>query len=59
VEYADGEREFYDLTSDPYEQHNVAATLPAVTVDQLHAAVTALETCRGAAGCLAAGRLTG
>lgn len=59
VEYADGEREFYDLTSDPYEQHNVAATLPAVTVDQLHAAVTALQTCRGAAGCLAAGRLTG
>jgi arylsulfatase A-like enzyme len=51
VEYADGEREFYDTATDPDELHNGAATLPAAQRGALHATLTALQHCAGAASC--------
>ena len=35
VEYHDGEREFYDLRTDPFELHNLAPTMTLVQLDQL------------------------
>ena len=56
VEYANGEREYYDLESDPYELTNIYSNLPRSRVDALHSRLAALESCRGAASCqLAAG----
>ena len=56
VEYADGEREFYDLRSDPNEMDNLFATTPTATltryVDWLHA----LKHCAGTVSCAAAQR---
>lgn len=54
VEYVDGERELYDLTSDPYEQDNVFGTAPRRLRDRLHAAVVRLAGCQGANSCWAA-----
>jgi arylsulfatase A-like enzyme len=56
VEYADGEREYYDLTSDPYELKNAYAQLSPSEADALHSQLAALETCSGAANCQNAGR---
>jgi len=50
VEYHDGERELYDLASDPDEMDNAAATTDPVKLEQLSAWLHALETCSGA-GC--------
>ncbi|HWD74685.1 MAG TPA: sulfatase [Solirubrobacteraceae bacterium] len=55
VEYIDGEREFYDLQSDPYELDNLAAGLPSSRLASLHAQLIRLEDCHGATGCWAAG----
>ena len=57
VEYRDGEREFYDLQNDPYELDNLAANLSAEALATLHADLTQLEDCHGAAACWAAGHL--
>lgn len=57
VEYADGEREYYDLRSDPGELHNLAYSLPAARLAALHKTLTALEHCRGEAACQAASRI--
>ena len=57
VEYADGEREFYDLATDPYELDNIA---PALTSDQLtglQAELARLEACHGGRACWAAGHV--
>jgi N-acetylglucosamine-6-sulfatase len=54
VEYADGEREFYDLRSDPSELHNVAGNLTAVELARLHAELVALENCHDGPACWAA-----
>ena len=51
VEYADGERELYNLRSDPFELHNVAYRLSASQRAQLHAELRALERCHGARRC--------
>lgn len=51
VEYADGEREFYDPATDPNELDNRAGSIPATQRDALHAMLTALEHCKGAASC--------
>jgi arylsulfatase A-like enzyme len=51
VEYADGERELYDLRRDPYELHNRAGELTARRRRRLHAALAALHRCRGARAC--------
>jgi arylsulfatase A-like enzyme len=51
VEYANGEREYYDLKSDPYELTNTYPTLSPSKVDALHSQLAGLESCRGAATC--------
>jgi len=54
VEYADGEKEYHDLVADPDELRNTYASLPDDRKAALHAALDAVQTCRGAAGCQAA-----
>jgi N-acetylglucosamine-6-sulfatase len=55
VEYtATGERELYDLTTDPFELHNIAATADPILVARLAKELDALRTCTGAA-CRSAG----
>jgi arylsulfatase A-like enzyme len=51
VEYNDGEREFYDLRTDPSELHNIAGSLPLPTLAQLHAELLAVETCHDGVSC--------
>ena len=51
VEYANGEREYYDLNSDPYELRNTYPQLSPQRVNALHAQLASLESCRGAATC--------
>ena len=60
VEYLDGSGEvgYYDLKSDPYELHNIAATLSADRLKALHDAVQANHGCSGVTSCGAAQRLT-
>ena len=48
VEYFDGEHEYYDITRDPFELHNVYSSLRAATRARLHALLTRLRTCGGA-----------
>ncbi|WP_262402103.1 sulfatase [Actinomadura sp. CNU-125] len=55
VEYADGEREYYDLTRDPHHLTNIAATLAPERRRTLTARLYALTRCAGAS-CAAAGR---
>lgn len=45
VEYMDGEREYYDLRHDPYERHNVFASLPLGRAVELHARLARLAGC--------------
>jgi hypothetical protein len=54
VEYADGEREFYDLVSDPLELHNLAGQLTGPTLTQLHRGLVAMRRCHGDESCWAA-----
>ncbi|MEV6349014.1 sulfatase [Actinoplanes sp. NPDC051851] len=56
VEYVDGEREFYDRTTDPFQLRNLAGTLTPQRVAQLQAAVKALTSCKGQAACWKAGQ---
>lgn len=56
VEYANGEREYYDHRSDPHELENIADELPASRLAQLSDAVAAMRICRGI-GCREASRL--
>ena len=51
VQYANGEREYYDLTSDPYELDNVYAALDDVRRRQLAALATRLTTCTTEIAC--------
>lgn len=54
VEYNDGEREFYDLRTDPFEQHNLARRLARQERTQLHVDLARLKQCHGARRCWAA-----
>jgi N-acetylglucosamine-6-sulfatase len=54
VEYADGEREFYDLRTDPFELHDLADQLSGATLAQLHQALVAMKRCHGDESCWAA-----
>lgn len=56
VEYADGEREFYALGSDPDQLTNRAASLSPAQRAALHHTLTALQRCKGAESCQAASR---
>jgi N-acetylglucosamine-6-sulfatase len=51
VEYVDGEREFYDLRTDPFELHNLADKLTRQHRALLHRQLRALERCHGARAC--------
>ena len=57
VEYVDGSREYYDRTTDPDELNNLAGSLPAARLAQLHAALTGLSNCHGGTACWAAGHV--
>jgi arylsulfatase A-like enzyme len=56
VEYANGEREYYDIGDDPYERVNAYRRLAPAQRTELHAIVTALKRCHGSTACWAAGR---
>jgi hypothetical protein len=51
VEYRTGEREYYNLTRDPNELHNVVGALSPQRVARLHTMLHRLATCHGAAAC--------
>ncbi len=53
VEYASGEKEYYDLVKDPYQMENTAAKLPPATLEKLSKRTAALKAC-AAATCRAA-----
>jgi arylsulfatase A-like enzyme len=58
VEYADGEREYHDLVSDPNELRNTFSALPRETQAALHATLSAVMNCRGVQSCSTAERGT-
>jgi arylsulfatase A-like enzyme len=45
VEYANGERELYDLKADPDQRHNLASTADSVLVGQLSTRLAQLANC--------------
>ena len=51
VEYADGEKEYHDLTTDPHELRNNFSSLSNEDKSALHAALEAVRNCRGALNC--------
>jgi arylsulfatase A-like enzyme len=51
VEYENGEREYYDLRTDPFELRNAAAELSPARQLLLHDALGRLAHCRGATRC--------
>ena len=53
VEYTDGEREFYDLRTDPFELHNLGVQLTPRQLARLHRDLIRLERCHGARRCRA------
>jgi len=57
VEYRDAahEREFYDMTRDPYELRNIAGRLTRPQRRELHRLLVGLETCHDARACWKAG----
>ncbi len=54
VEYADGEKEYHNLASDPDELHNTFSSLTGEEKSSLHAILNALENCHDAKTCRAA-----
>ncbi len=57
VEYADGERELYELASDPFQLRNLADEASPERLAKLSGQLAAMASCRGAAQCWAAGKL--
>jgi arylsulfatase A-like enzyme len=51
VEYATGEVEYHDMTSDPLQLHNTVADLDPQVRQALHGSLAALAGCVGADGC--------
>ncbi|MHB8235185.1 MAG: sulfatase family protein [Solirubrobacteraceae bacterium] len=51
VEYATGEREYYDLRRDPFELDNLASSLSPGHERQLHRALARIEACHGQRAC--------
>ena len=54
VEYDNGEREYYDLATDPFELNNLASRLPPAQLAMLHATLTAIVACHGGVACWSA-----
>ena len=48
VEYANGERELYDMQTDPYQLQNLAATADPALLAELAADLDQLRVCAGA-----------
>ncbi len=57
VEYADGEREYYDTQADPAELKNLAGSPSDGKEKALHETLTALAHCSGSESCRDASRL--
>jgi len=57
VEYADGERELYDLACDPFQLHNLAGEVPAERLARLSGQLAVIASCRGPEQCWSAGHL--
>jgi arylsulfatase A-like enzyme len=57
VEYADGEHEYYDIASDPYELRNAYSDLGPVMRATLHRELMRLSHCHGAGECHLADQL--
>jgi arylsulfatase A-like enzyme len=51
AEYADGEREYYNLRNDPFELTNTAPQLSSKRLQQLHTLLSALQNCHTSASC--------
>jgi N-acetylglucosamine-6-sulfatase len=51
VEYANGEREYYDVTVDPYELTNTASQLSSSQLTALHSLLDGLENCHTSSAC--------
>jgi N-acetylglucosamine-6-sulfatase len=58
VEYDNGQHEYYDLTTDPYELYNVYDSLSSGVRARLHRQLGKLERCRGARSCGSAEHLS-
>jgi len=56
VEYADGEKEYHNLATDPYELRNTFSSLAGEERVSLHATLEAVKTCQDAKSCQAAER---
>lgn len=48
VEYNNGEKEYYDLRSDPFQMSNQISSAPSATISRLAARLAALRGCRAA-----------
>lgn len=57
VEYRDGEREFYDLRTDPAELHNIAGSLSPTERATLHFELARLKNCHTGSSCWTAGHI--
>ncbi len=51
VEYLDGEREYYNLSADPFELDNIVSSLAPAHLNALHEELHALEHCRDHPAC--------
>jgi arylsulfatase A-like enzyme len=58
VEYADGERELYDLAADPFQLRNLAEEVPPERLARLSGQLAVMANCHGPAQCWAAGHLS-
>jgi hypothetical protein len=47
----DGEKEYYDLTTDPFEMTNTASSLTTSQVQLFHNTITAIQNCTETASC--------
>ena len=56
VEYADGVKEYHDLTSDPHELRNTFSSMASKEQASLSATLAAIKACQGAQSCWAAER---
>jgi N-acetylglucosamine-6-sulfatase len=56
VEYADGEKEYHDLSADPYELRNTFSTLSSQELTSLRGMLKAMSGCHGARSCWLAER---
>ena len=57
VEYQDGEKEYCDLTTDPFEMTNTASSLTTSQVQLFHKTITAIQNCTETASCWNAQRM--